>query len=138
MKILLVEDDDIDAEMARRSLTTDPETTDIHRAYEGEEALRILRGQNGQPPWYLPFLVMTDLEMPGMDGLRFIQELRNDDRLKRAPVLVLTGSEEEEDVRKAWNLNISAYVLKADIREDGNRLRALIELYNGFVQLPLQ
>lgn len=83
-------------------------------AENGIEALRMLRPQNGQPP-EVPTtrrLILLDLNMPKMNGLEFLHEIRQDADLKRTPVIVLTTSNEDKDRIEAYNLNVAGYLLK--------------------------
>ncbi|MEO1342374.1 MAG: response regulator, partial [Cyanobacteria bacterium J06635_13] len=89
-------------------------TNPLFVAGNGVEGLKMLRSQAGQPP-VVPTnrrLILLDLNMPKMNGLEFLEELRNDQDLKRTPVIVLTTSDEDKDRIEAYNFNVSGYILK--------------------------
>lgn len=114
INILLVEDDEVDVMNVKRAFKKYKITNPLFIAGNGIEALELLRSQNGKPP-VVPEsrrLILLDLNMPKMNGLEFLEELRQDDRLKRSPVIVLTTSDEDKDRIEAYNLNVAGYILK--------------------------
>lgn len=114
INILLVEDDEVDVMNVKRAFKKYKITNPLYIAGNGLEALDMLRSQNGQPP-KVPAtrrLILLDLNMPKMNGLEFLQLLREDRELKRTPVIVLTTSDEDKDRIEAYNLNVAGYMLK--------------------------
>ena len=114
INILLVEDDEVDVMNVKRAFKKHKITNPLYVAGNGVEALEMLRSQNGQPP-VVPDtrrMILLDLNMPKMNGLEFLHELRKDEDLKRTPVTVLTTSNEDKDRIEAYNLNIAGYILK--------------------------
>lgn len=114
INILLVEDDEVDVMNVKRAFKKYKITNPIYVAGNGIEALAMLRSQNGQAP-EVPEnrrLILLDLNMPKMNGLEFLQELRADENLKRIPAIVLTTSDEDKDRIEAYNLNVAGYILK--------------------------
>ncbi len=114
INILLVEDDEVDVMNVRRAFKKYRITNPLFVAGNGVEGLKMLRSQAGQPP-IVPAnrrLILLDLNMPKMNGLEFLEELRNDEDLKRTPVIVLTTSDEDKDRIEAYNFNVSGYILK--------------------------
>ena len=114
INILLVEDDEVDVMNVKRAFKKYKITNPLYIAGNGIEALEMLRSQNNQSP-IIPEtrrLVLLDLNMPKMNGLEFLHEIRNDDNLKRTPVIVLTTSDEDKDRIEAYNLNVAGYILK--------------------------
>ncbi len=82
LHILLIEDDDVDIEAVRRALRRAGMNLDaLHVAHDGVEALEMLRGQNGYRAFPQPCLMLVDINMPRMNGLDFLQEVRNDKSL---------------------------------------------------------
>ncbi|HEY6170208.1 MAG TPA: response regulator [Verrucomicrobiae bacterium] len=82
--------------------------------YEGREALDYLYGRekfegrdNGQP-----MLVLLDLKMPGVDGFEVLRQLKSDDGLKRIPVVIFSSSDNEDDVRRSYELGANAFITK--------------------------
>jgi CheY-like chemotaxis protein len=114
INILLVEDDEVDVMNAKRAFRKYNISNPLYVAENGLEALEMLRSQDGQPP-QIPEtrrLILLDLNMPKMNGLEFLHEIRQDEKLKRTPVIVLTTSDEDKDRIEAYNLNVAGYILK--------------------------
>ena len=111
--ILLVEDDEVDVMNVKRAFKKNNITNPLYMASNGLEALALLRG-NGKSP-KIPQqrrLILLDLNMPKMNGIEFLRELRADQELKPIPVIVLTTSNEDRDKVEAYNLNVAGYILK--------------------------
>ena len=87
-------------------------TNPLYFASNGLEALSILRGDGSQPMPQERRLVLLDLNMPKMNGIEFLRELRSDPELRAIPVIVLTTSNEDRDKVEAYNLNVAGYILK--------------------------
>ena len=114
INILLVEDDEVDVMNVKRAFKKYKITNPLYVAGNGIEALDMLRPQDGQPP-EVPEnrrLILLDLNMPKMNGLEFLHAIRQDELLKRTPVIVLTTSDEDRDRIEAYNLNVAGYILK--------------------------
>ena len=114
INILLVEDDEVDIMNVKRAFKKYKITNPLYSAGNGLEALDMLRSCDGKPPKVPESrrLILLDLNMPKMNGLEFLHEIRKDDRLKRTPVIVLTTSDEDKDRIEAYNLNVAGYILK--------------------------
>jgi CheY-like chemotaxis protein len=114
LNILLVEDDEVDVMTVQRAFEKGNITNPLYIAGNGLEALTMLRGEPGQPS-VIPSdrrIILLDLNMPKMNGLEFLQELRSDPTIRQIPVVVLTTSNEEQDRIQAYNLNVAGYILK--------------------------
>lgn len=114
MHILLVEDDEVDVMNVRRAFKKSNIIHPIYIAGNGLEALAILRGKAKIEP-VMPQtrrLILLDLNMPRMNGIEFLRELRIDENLRSIPVIVLTTSNEDRDKVEAYNLNVAGYILK--------------------------
>jgi CheY-like chemotaxis protein len=112
--ILLVEDDEVDVMNVRRAFKKSNIVHPIYIAGNGLEALAILRGSAKIEPTMPQTrrLILLDLNMPRMNGIEFLRELRMDENLKSIPVIVLTTSNEDRDKVEAYNLNVAGYILK--------------------------
>lgn len=111
--ILLVEDDEVDVMNVQRAFKKNNITNPLYIAGNGMEALLMLRGNGNQ--YSIPRerrLILLDLNMPKMNGIEFLRELRADLELKPIPVIVLTTSNEDRDKVEAYNLNVAGYILK--------------------------
>lgn len=136
MQILLVEDDEVDVEYMVRSLRRQGFQQPIHIASNGVEALRILRSAGEEIQATLPWLIITDIQMPLMNGLEFLCELRSDPNLHRLVTFVLTSSNLEEDKRAAYEERIAGYLLKADLSKNFSALVDLLNAYQSLIKLP--
>ncbi|MEM6613922.1 MAG: response regulator [Cyanobacteria bacterium P01_C01_bin.72] len=114
INILLIEDDEVDVMNVKRAFKKYRITNPLFVAGNGIEGLKMLRSHKRKPP-EVPEnrrLILLDLNMPKMNGLEFLEELRQDENLKRTPVIVLTTSGEDKDRIEAYNFNVSGYILK--------------------------
>ena len=114
INILLVEDDEVDVMNVKRAFKKYKIANPLYVAGNGLEALEMLRSQEGELPKVPESrrLILLDLNMPRMNGLEFLHEIRQDEELKRTPVIVLTTSDEDKDRIEAYELNVAGYILK--------------------------
>ncbi len=110
--VLLVEDNPNDRELLMEALEDSEVRKDIHIARDGVEAMEFLTRQGAHSNAPTPDLVVLDLNMPRKNGLEVLREMKADPNLHHIPVIVLTTSKAEEDVREAYKLNAAAYVTK--------------------------
>jgi CheY-like chemotaxis protein len=111
--ILLVEDDMLDTMNVERELRKLNIQAPLVKARNGREALDLLRGTPTQPALNpLPSVVLLDINMPRMNGLEFLAEIRQDSRLRDLQVFVMTTSEEDTDRTRARQLNVAGYIVK--------------------------
>jgi CheY-like chemotaxis protein len=109
LNVVLVEDDEVDVMNVQRAFEKASIQAPVFRAGDGVEALDLLRGTS------LPAarrLVLLDLNMPRMNGIEFLHELRADERLRNTTVVVLTTSDDERDKLDAFGMNVAGYLLK--------------------------
>jgi CheY-like chemotaxis protein len=135
-QLLHVEDDDICLMMLNRTFKKAKIANPISVAHDGIEALELLRGTNGRPRLPRPFLILLDLNMPRMDGIEFLKELRKDEELKKSIVFVMTTSDADEDKVKAYNLGVAGYILKANPANAFSEAAALLDTYWRVVEFP--
>ena len=114
LNVLLVEDDEVDIMNVKRAFKKNNITNPLYVAFNGLEALTMLRGQDGKSPQIPKWrrIILLDLNMPRMGGIEFLQELRADSELKSIPVIILTTSDEDKDRIEAYNFNVAGYLLK--------------------------
>ena len=111
--ILLVEDDDIDILNLQRAFKKMNYPNPLHISHNGVEALDMLRGTNGVTKLSpTPQIILLDINMPMMNGLEFLREIRKDENLKSLSVFVLTTSSDHHDLAEAYDNNVSGYVVK--------------------------
>lgn len=112
LHILLVDDDEIDVMNVQRAFKRNNILNPLFVARNGLEALELLRGNGPQAMPKERRLVLLDLNMPKMNGLEFLREVRNDPDLHTLTVVVLTTSADERDKVEAYNLNVAGYIVK--------------------------
>ncbi len=105
IEVLLVEDDANDVALTLRALQGAKLRNHVHVARDGAEALDFLQQ-------HMPDLILLDLNLPKLNGREVLERIKNDDRLRHVPVIIVTSSEAEEDVAKSYRLNANAYVTK--------------------------
>ena len=112
IEILLVEDNPGDVRIAIEALKDCDVPNRLNVAEDGVEAIRFLRGEDGYSGSPRPDLILLDLNLPRKDGHQVLAEIKTDDGLRQIPVVVLTTSENERDVNKAYALHANCYVTK--------------------------
>ena len=112
--ILIAEDSPADAEMAIDAQRDARLANPIVHVEDGVEALDYLlrRGRFADRTEGDPAVLLLDIKMPRMDGLEVLTQLRQQDHLKRLPVVILSSSREESDLARSWDLGVNAYVVK--------------------------
>ena len=133
LNILLVEDDQVDVMNVKRAFDRNRITNPLYVAGDGLEGLRMLR--SGEVPAERR-LVLLDLNMPKMNGIEFLRELRGDPTLHLTPVVVLTTSNDERDKIEAYNLNVAGYMLKPVTFINFVEVMAALNKYWTLVELP--
>ncbi|HEX6259816.1 MAG TPA: response regulator [Woeseiaceae bacterium] len=133
LNILLVEDDDVDVMTVKRAFQKNHITNPLFVAGDGIEALQKLR--DGSVPKGRR-LVLLDLNMPRMNGIEFLQELRNDPELAVTPVVVLTTSNDDQDKVSAYNMNVAGYLLKPVTFQNFCDVMVALNKYWSLVELP--
>jgi two-component system, response regulator len=106
MSVLLVEDDAEDVELTLRALGKHNLANRVHVTRDGAEAIEYLSSAER------PSVVLLDLKLPKITGLEVLRTIREDPRLATLPVVVLTSSQEEPDVRRAYALGVNSYIVK--------------------------
>jgi CheY-like chemotaxis protein len=113
INILLVEDDHVDVMNVQRAFKKLNIDYPLHVAYNGQEALNMLRGSNGKARLSSgPLIILTDINMPKMNGIEFINELRKDPEFETTPIFIMTTSNDLNDKSEAFKMNVAGYILK--------------------------
>lgn len=111
LRLVLADDDEDDRLMTREALEASRLTNPLDEFEDGAELLTHLRGcaDRGEP---LPGLILLDLNMPRMDGREALEHIKNDERLRRIPIVVLTTSKAEEDIYRTYDLGVNSFISK--------------------------
>ena len=133
LNILLVEDDQVDVMNVKRAFQKNRIVNPLFVAGDGLEGLEMLR--SGTVPSERR-LVLLDLNMPRMNGIEFLREVRRDPELQFTPVVVLTTSNDERDKIEAYNLNVAGYLLKPVTFVNFVEVMATLNKYWSLVELP--
>ena len=113
--ILLVEDNRSDIELTMRAFKRGRITNEVVVAEHGREALDYLSGTGkyaGRDISQMPTLILLDLKMPVMDGLETLKHIRDNPQTRRIPVVILTSSQEEQDIAASYDLGVNSYIRK--------------------------
>lgn len=115
IEILLVEDNASDAEMTLDALKINNFGHKIFHVKDGAAALDFIFAEgifSDREITNMPRLILLDLKMPKITGIEVLQKIRNDERTRKIPVVILTSSNEDPDIQKCYDLNANSYVVK--------------------------
>jgi chemotaxis family two-component system response regulator Rcp1 len=112
VEVLLVEDNPADVRLTREALAEGKVRNNLHVAGDGVAALEFLRREGPHADAPHPDLILLDLNLPRKNGREILAEIKEDDALRRIPVVVLTTSEDEEDILRSYQLHANCYVTK--------------------------
>ncbi len=137
VEILLVEDNPGDVRLTREALKEAKVINNLTVLKDGVEALAFLRQQGPYGKAVVPHLILLDLNLPRKDGREVLAEIKADEKLKRIPVVVLTTSQDEQDVFKSYNLHANCYVTKpVDLEQFMTVVKSIEDFWLGIVMLP--
>ena len=138
----LAEDDPDDRLMATEALEESRLANDLHIVEDGEELMDYLyrRGRFAEMEnWFLPGLILLDLNMPKKDGREALKEIKADPTLRRIPIVVLTTSDEEEDIFRTYDLGVNSFITKPVSFESLVEIMKTLRLYwFEIVELPFE
>ncbi len=129
MEILMVEDSPSDAFIVKEALKRAGGSSNLHVVPDGVEAMAYLRRQGEYFDAARPDIILLDLNMPRKDGREVLAEVKRDDKLRCIPVIVLTSSNAEQDVSKAYELHANCYITKPT---DFSKFKELIKSIEAF------
>lgn len=130
--VLLVEDDRVDAMTVKRAFKQIKVPNPLFHVENGEEALEFLRDESKPTP----MIILLDLNMPKMNGVEFLQVVKNDEELKQIPVIVLTTSKEQQDRVNTFKFSIAGYMIKPVDYQQFVEMVKTIRVYWNMSQLP--
>jgi len=135
--ILLIEDDPGDIRLAQEALKEGKVQNVLNVVSDGMEALDYLFKRNGFENSLRPDLIILDLNLPKKDGREVLARIKQDDNLKRIPVVVLTISKSEEDILKTYNLHANCFITKPlDLDKFIEVVQAIEDFWFTIVKLP--
>jgi CheY-like chemotaxis protein len=137
IEILLVEDNPGDLRLTKEALADAKVRNRLSSVIDGVEALKFLRQEAPYQNAERPDLILLDLNLPRKDGREVLLEIKNDPKLKRIPVVVVTSSAEEQDIVRSYNLHANCYVTKPiDLQQFVTVVRAIEDFWMTIVKLP--
>ena len=135
--ILLVEDEPADAYLVRQAFIENRILVDLHHVCDGVEALAYLNRQEPYVDVPRPNLILLDLNMPRMDGRRFLGEIKKDAELAAIPVVILTTSDVERDTLSSYRQGAAGYIVKPlDVDQFIEIIKGLEQYWFALVRLP--
>ncbi len=139
VEILLVEDNEGDIGLVEEVFEEGRINNNLSVAEDGEEAMMFLRKEGQFANATRPDLILLDLNLPGKDGREVLKEVKEDDNLKKIPVVVLTTSKAEEDILKSYDLHANSYITKpVDFNQFINVIKSIESFWLEVVKLPSQ
>ncbi|WP_193372288.1 response regulator [Nostoc punctiforme] len=137
IEVLLVEDNPGDAQLTRIALEDSKISIHLNVVEDGVEAMAFLRKQEKYVKAAHPDIVLLDLNLPRKDGREVLAEIKGDEKLKRIPVVILTTSQAEEDILKAYNLCANCYITKpVDFDQFVKIVQSIENFWFAIVKLP--
>jgi two-component system response regulator len=114
VEILLIEDNPYEAELAIRSLKKYNFANNLHHIDDGQEALDFIfeRGKYENSMRMQPKLILLDINLPKMDGIEILRQLKGNEKTRSIPVVILTSSKENQDVKASYDLGANSYIVK--------------------------
>jgi two-component system response regulator len=136
-EVLLAEDSDNDVELTRQGFRRAKLLVNLHWVKNGEECLAFLRKQGEYVNAPTPDLILLDLNMPKVSGRQVLAEMTADERLRNLPVVILTTSEQEEEIFAMYDMRCSSYIVKpVDFEHFLKVVQAIGEYWFTIVVLP--
>ena len=137
IEVLLVEDNPGDAQLTQIALEDSKMAVNLSIVEDGVEAMAFLKKEGKYSEASHPDLVLLDLNLPKKDGRQVLLEMKADEALKRIPVVVLTTSQAEEDILKAYDLCANCYITKpVDFEQFVKIVQSIENFWFTIVKLP--
>lgn len=137
--VLLVDDDPGDVLITREAFEQHRIRNPLHVVTDGAEALRFLRREEEHTEAPRPGLILLDLNLPKVNGSEVLATVKTDAALRSIPVIVLTTSSADEDVRRSYDLHANAYITKpADFTRFVDVIQQIEDFFVTVVKLPVE
>ncbi len=137
IEILLIEDNPADVRLTKEAFSEARIQNSIHVVQDGVSAMNFLHNHEPYQDAPQPDLILLDLNLPKKDGREVLSEIKADSRLRKIPVVILTTSDDEEDVLRSYNLHANAYLVKPiDVLRFVKMIQSLEHFWLSVVKLP--
>jgi chemotaxis family two-component system response regulator Rcp1 len=137
VETLLVEDNEADIRLTREVFADGRVLNKLNVVRDGEEAMAFLKRRAPFEDAPRPDLVLLDLNLPRKDGREVLAEMKNDEELRRIPVVILTTSRADADVARTYELHANCYIVKpVDLGQFINVVRSIEDFWLKLVRLP--
>ena len=137
IEVLLVEDNPGDVRLTREALKEGKVHNNLHVAPDGVEALAFLRREGRYTEAVRPDLILLDLNLPRKGGREVLAEVKGDPALRHIPVVILTSSQAEQDIARAYDLHANCYITKpVDLSQFMTVVRSIEDFWLTIVKLP--
>lgn len=135
--LLLVEDNPADVRLTQEALTNGKVVHELFVVKDGVECMAFLNRDEPYTQAPRPDLILLDLNMPRKDGRETLAEIKSTPELSRIPVIILTTSQADEDIARAYDLHANGYIIKpVDIEQFFEKIKDLKEFWMSIVMLP--
>ncbi len=139
VEILLVEDNIADIRLTKEVLKDSKVSNNIHPVMDGVEAIAFLKKEGKYQNVPRPDLILLDLNLPKKDGREVLEEIKNDEELRRIPVVILTTSKAEQDIIKSYNLHANCYISKpVNLEQFITIVESIEDFWFTIVKLPIE
>ena len=137
IEILLVEDNEGDVFLTKIAFEQAKIINNMHVAPDGEEAMKMLRKEGEYEDLPTPDIILLDINMPKKSGIEVLKEVKNDDELKRIPVIMLTSSKADQDIIESYGEHANGYIVKpVDVTQFQEVVSAVEDFWFSVVVLP--
>lgn len=137
VEILLVEDNPGDVRLTREALKESKIRNNLNIVRDGVEAMAFLRRDGDYANAPRPDIILLDLNLPRKDGREVLHEIKEDDSLRRIPVVILTTSDDEHDILESYNLHANCYITKpVDLNRFVTIIKNIEDFWLTIVRLP--
>lgn len=136
-RVLLVEDEPADAHLVRLAFDEGRLLVDLQHVHDGVEALQYLKKEGDYTQARRPDLILLDLNMPRMNGRKFLEKMKEIDDMRRIPVVVLTTSEAETDILSSYDLGAAGFIVKpVNVEDFIQQVQRLEDYWFSLVRRP--